>query len=234
MALLEIACNNLISCQNALEGGADRIELFENLADGGCTPSAAMIARSSHFSVPVYVMIRPRGGHFVYSKEEKDIMLEEVAYCQSKGVKGIVFGALTEQGDVDVDFCRELLNLWRGPATFHRAIDRSRDILRSSKVIADLGFERILSSGGYSDVMQGLDTLKKMNDELGGHLVVMPGAGVNPDNARQILAHTGCKEIHATCKTTHPSNTGNFSNNIYDELCLSNKELVRQLKNVVG
>jgi copper homeostasis protein len=203
MIQVEIACNSWNSCINALEAKANRIELFENLHDGGCTPSAGLIHKAAKLPIPVYVMIRARAGDFIYSNDEIEIMLHDIEICKSAGVKGIVLGCLNKHGELDKATCRRLLEAWEyRPATFHRAIDRSNDLLKAAKDIVDLGFERILSSGGMVNVLDGLENLKTMQTLYGKHIAIMPGAGVNADNARSIIEFTGCKEIHATCKET--------------------------------
>ncbi len=230
MITLEIAANSWQSCLNASLGGADRIELFENLADGGCTPSAGMIKRSTLLSIPVYVMIRPRGGDFCYTASEIDIMQSDIEYCKSVGVQGIVFGVLNRSGEVDQDICKELLKLWNGPATFHRAIDRSADIMLSTKQIVELGFERILSSGGALHVMEGLDNLKHMQSTYGKDIIIMPGAGVTAQNAHDIIDYTGCREIHTTCKTSAISNKGSLNTKFKDEVSYSSLSDIQELR----
>lgn len=206
--LLEIACNSYGSCLNALKAGAGRIELFENLGAGGCTPSAGMLLKTSALPLPVYAMIRPRGGNFTYNSDETDIMLRDIEFCRKAGIRGIVFGCLDHRGNVDKELCKRLLQAWNGPATFHRAIDRSTDYCQAGRLICDLGFERILSSGGAADVLSGLEALKQLQKDLGAHIGIMPGGGVTAANAKTILAYTGCSELHATCKMEIPSETG--------------------------
>lgn len=230
MNTLEIACNSYRSCLNAVKGGADRIELFENVADGGCTPSAGMIQMAAKLPLPVYVMIRPRGGHFCYTEAEAEMMLYDIGICKSAGVAGIVFGCLTPQGAVDEALCKTLLQAWNGAATFHRAIDRSAEILQATKTICDLGFERILSSGGAPHAAVGLETLKRMQATYGEHIRIMPGAGVSPQNAAQILAFTGCSEIHATCKKTIASAEGCLNSAFNDTESVSDADEVRALR----
>ncbi len=233
MIKVEIACNGLLSSINAVKGGADRIELFENLADGGCTPSAGMIKKVQTLGLPLYVMIRPRGGDFCYTHEEIDIMLQDIEVCRHLKVSGIVFGCLTPTGEIDIKVNQLLLKAWNGPATFHRAIDRSIDLYKASCVITDLGFERILSSGGASKVMDGLDVLKKMNNDVGKHIVIMPGAGVTVQNAKQILDYTRCREIHATCKQTIKSSNGIMNKNFQETVQVSEAdEIAALVKNV--
>jgi len=234
MIQLEIACNSLQSCLNAMNAGANRIELFENLSDGGCTPSYGMIKKVSQLDLPIYVMIRPRGGNFHYTNQEIDIMLEDIEMCKNLAVNGIVFGCLTANGEVDKVLNKKLLYAWNGPATFHRAIDRSDNYFQAAKDICDLGFERILSSGAALNVMDGLDNLKMLQSNLGNNIHIMSGAGVGVSNAKHIIEYTSCKEIHATCKQTIHSMEGssnlvfNDSETIsdYHEIC----ELVLALK----
>ncbi len=161
MKQLEIACCNLDSIINANKGGASRIELFENLIDGGCTPSYGMMKKAKEISdIPIYVMIRPRGGHFDYSKDELDIMKSDIEICHHLNIDGIVFGILDENSEVNIAACDELLKKWKNkPATFHRAIDLVSNIEKSINMIIDLGFERVLTSGGRATAKEGLHTI---------------------------------------------------------------------------
>lgn len=211
MIEIEIACNSYISCENAVKAGASRIELFENLHDGGCTPASSLIHIAAKLSLPVYVMIRPRGGHFVYSTPEIDMMLHDIEVCKNAKVSGIVFGCLTSEGQIDQGFNKKLLDAWNGPATFHRAIDRTSDIMEAAKQITSLGFERILSSGGAISAVDGLNNLRKLQKEYGKHIHIQPGAGITAKNAVMILKETGCTSLHATCKTSIMSNTGTLN-----------------------
>lgn len=205
---IEIACNSLTSCINAFEAGATRVELFENLADGGSTPSAGLIMESQKLDIPKYVMIRPRGGHFCYNSMEIDMMLHDIEICKQANIQGIVFGCLTASGNIDLSTNKMLLEAWGGPATFHRAIDRTLDLFESAKAITDLGFERILSSGGQMVAEDGLENLRKLQKDFGKHIHIMPGSGITSKNAVSILRDTGCTNIHATCKIISPSNIG--------------------------
>lgn len=234
MITLEIACNSWESCINALNGGADRIELIENLHDGGCTPSAGLIKMSSKLSIPVYVMIRPRGGDFIYSEEEIQIMESDIDICQSVGVKGIVFGCLTKEGLVDTALCERLLKRWGGPATFHRAIDECQDIFKACEAIIELGFERILSSGGATTAMAGIETLKAMQLEYGESIKIMPGCGVNSRNIKDILKITDCQEIHATCKSIFKDESIKFPKRLFAIRSISSEILIKELKSKIG
>lgn len=232
MIEIEIACNSFTSCLNAFEGGASRIELFENLADGGCTPSAGMVFASQNLNMPKYVMIRPRAGHFCYSNVEIDMMLHDIEVCKTAKVQGIVFGCLTESGNIHKEHNKRLLEAWGGAATFHRAIDRTSNIIDSAKEITALGFERILSSGGQTTAEEGIEILRKLQKEFGKHIHIMPGSGITSKNAVSILRDTGCSSIHATCKVTVPSKKGT-TNPIFAETDTETFSELTEIRNLV-
>jgi copper homeostasis protein len=232
MIEIEIACNSLTSCINAFEAGATRVELFENLADGGCTPSAGLIMASQKLNIPKYVMIRPRAGHFCYSNVEIDIMLHDIEICKQANIQGIVFGCLTQSGSIDLSTNKLLLEAWGGAATFHRAIDRTQDLFESAKAITDLGFERILSSGGQITAEEGIEILRKMQKEFGKHIHIMPGSGITSKNAISILRDTGCSSSHATCKVTGPSKKGT-TNPIFAENDTETFSELTEIRNLI-
>lgn len=227
---IEIACNNLQSCINAWKGGADRIELFENLNDGGCTPSFGLIKKVKELiPIPVYVMIRPRGGHFVYNEDEYEIMRSDINTCRVLAVDGIVFGALDKNGNVDVELCKNLLEAWKNkPATFHRAFDRSIDLEKSCQEIIDLGFERILTSGGKKTVEEGKENIKSLQENFGNKVSIMAGSGVTPQNAKTISDYCRTKEIHATCKSTF------LEENIISNATFSDAYLVSDINEIMA
>ena len=202
MITLEIACNSFTSCLHAAQGGAQRIELFENLSEGGCTPSYGMIKQvKEKIKLPIYVMIRARGGNFVYSDNELEIMIHDVMICKELGVNGIVFGALHENGSVNEEACRHILKAWNhGPATFHRAIDASENLISSAETIIKLGFERILTSGGKSTAWEGMETIANLQNKYGHRIEIQAGSGITAENAADIIAKTGVRSVHATCK----------------------------------
>ncbi len=228
--IVEIACNNFISCKNAQDAGANRIELIENLGEGGCTPSFGMIKKvKEKISIPIYVMIRPRGGDFVYSNDEIEIMHEDIRMCKQLNVDGIVFGVLTKEGNVNLEVCADLLQTWgSNKATFHRALDRTVDIETSLEDIVNLGFERVLTSGGHKNVTEGKEVIKSLQEKLGSQISIMPGAGVTPANGKEIAEYCGTNEIHATCKMPFKQNvSGNV--NFSDGFPLSDKKLITDL-----
>lgn len=227
---LEIACCNLISCLNAQNAGAQRIELFENISEGGCTPSYGMIKKVKELvQIPVYVMIRPRGGNFIYSNTEIEIMKEDILMCKELKVDGIVFGILNKNAEVDTEKNKYLLDIWQSShVTFHRAFDRSLNLLKAAEQIIDLGFERILSSGGQENVEKGKEMLKTLHSQFGKKIVIMPGCGVNSNNALEIKNFCGVHEMHATCKISSEA-TNYLHNNFTDKHQLSEENEIKKL-----
>lgn len=231
MKKLEIACSNIQSCLNAWKGGADRIELFENLPEGGCTPSYGTIKYvNEHVGIPVFVMIRARGGDFVYSSQEEQIMLADVKMCLEMEVDGIVFGALNPDGTVNQDLANKILETWKyRPATFHRAFDRSVDLFEAAETIISLGFERILTSGGQATVEEGKEIIRQLNLQYSDRIIIMPGSGVTPINIRQISDYCHTREMHGTCKSTFRNKEIMFNPVFNDPYSLSDLNCIRQM-----
>lgn len=205
--VLEIATNSLASALAAQAGGADRIELCAGLELGGLTPSPALIALvRERVTLPVYVLIRPRAGDFVYSEDEHRTMLGDIAHCAAAGCDGVVLGALSAEGEVDLARCRELVAAaGTMGTTFHRAIDVSRDPSRALEDIVALGCERVLSSGGAPDALQGAALLRRLVEQAGDRIAVMPGAGIDAGNIAGLRRLTGAREFHASAKRALPS-----------------------------
>ncbi|MFH0256131.1 copper homeostasis protein CutC [Vibrio rumoiensis] len=204
---LEVCIDNLESLHLAIEGGATRIELCSSLALGGLTPSYGFMKKAAqHSTVPVYAMIRARQGDFLYSEHDVESMIEDVLCAKQAGLQGIVIGALTAEGDIDKAICQRLIKAASGMGvTFHRAIDQCRDPKQALEDIAELGCERILTSGLASTAEQGVNVIAEMVEQAQGRFSIMAGAGVNMDNAAQIIKQTGILEIHLSGKTTRPS-----------------------------
>lgn len=204
---LEIASNSVASALAAQQGGADRIELFDNLAEGGTTPSHGSIAVArERLQIPLFVLIRPRPGDFRYDALETEIMLRDIAQCRQLGCDGVVVGALDAAGDIDVALCRELVAA-AGPlgVTFHRAFDAARDLPTALEQVIALGCQRVLSSGGQASAQAGSGMLARLVTQAGDRLSVMAGAGIGPDNITDIATTTGCRELHASAKTVRVS-----------------------------
>jgi copper homeostasis protein len=200
--LLEIAANSLDSALAAQAGGADRIELCAALEVGGLTPSHAQIAMTrERMRIPLYVLIRPRAGDFVYSDAECETMLRDIETCVSLGCDGVVLGVLDADGGVDTARCRTLIAAAKGVGvTFHRAIDVSRDPLQALDDVIALGCERVLSSGAQPSAIAGASLLREMVSHAGERIVVMPGAGIDAGNLGALREATGAREFHASAK----------------------------------
>jgi len=200
--ILEIGCNSYASAKIAYNNGANRIELFSDWHSGGCTPSLGTIKACSNFDLPIHAMIRPRGGDFNYSESEFEIMKSDVMACKDSNINGIVFGILTDTKDIDYEKCKELLNLWDGPATFHRAFDSVNHPLQSLEVLIELGFERLLTSGKSQTAIEGIELIKKLVSQSRNRIRILPGAGINTLNVKEFLNIEGIEGIHTTANAT--------------------------------
>jgi len=205
--LLEVAANSLASALAAQAGGADRVELCTGLELGGLTPSFALIAQvRERLSIPVYVLIRPRAGDFLYGNDELELMQRDIETCLSLGCDGVVFGVLDADGRVDLPRCRPLLSAAGGMGvTFHRAFDMARDLSQALEDVVALGAERVLTSGGAASAPAGAASIRDLIDQATGRIVVMPGAGITSVNVMDLARATGAHEFHASAKAGHAS-----------------------------
>lgn len=203
---LEICCYSVQSLINAASGGANRVELCADYLIGGITPSIGKIERAvKQHLVDVYVMIRPRGGDFLYSHEAYNIMERDIAACENLGVKGVVIGMLNKDGSVDTERLKKLVELaFPMDVTFHRAIDMSSDMFKAIDDIYDCGVKRILTSGGYPTAIEGIDVIKNMTTYANGRVSIMAGSGVNAHNLKQ-LYDAGVREFHSSASLLIPS-----------------------------
>lgn len=201
--LLEVCCGDYESAQAAAAGGAQRVELCAALATDGLTPSAGLIAAVRRIpNLRLHVLIRPREGNFVYSDAEFEIMREDILMAQRLGADGVVIGALTPEGDIDVEHCQALVEAAKGmQVTFHRAFDQCREPQRALEQIIALGCHRLLTSGQAATAETGTALLQQLVQQAGERLIILPGAGVNAQNARAILDATGAREIHGSLRT---------------------------------
>lgn len=197
---LESCCTDVEQIRRAQEAGARRIELCENLAVGGVTPSAEMLkAAISVAKVPVNVLVRPRGGDFVFSAAEADTMLRDIELCREAGAAAVVIGALDSRGDVDMPLMRRLCDAASGMSvTFHRAFDVCADPLAAFEDVLALGCDRLLTSGHESDAFKGRFFIAELVERAAGRIIVMPGCGVRRSNIARIAADTGAVEFHAS------------------------------------
>ncbi len=204
--LLEICSFSLESSINAFNGNANRIELCGGFHEGGTTPSVGLIKQVlTAVSIPVYVMIRPRGGDFLYSKTEAKVMLEDIAMISELKPAGFVFGALTDSGDLDIKLMKSLINeTGNSPITFHRAIDVCQNPQKIISQLIDLGVENILTSGQKDKAINGKKMISDMVMWSKGQINIMAGSGINIQNAQEIL-ECSVNALHFTAKKEYPS-----------------------------
>jgi copper homeostasis protein len=196
----EVCTESADGVRAALAVGADRVELCADLAVGGTTASLGMIEWAVGLSagrLGVHVLVRPRGGDFVYSADERDIMLRDIAAARSAGADGIVIGALTRAGAVDVGLMASLIEAAHpASVTFHRAFDETADPLAALDDVLKIGADRLLTSGTAISALEGADLIAKLVCRSAGRLKVLPGGGVTAANAAEILRRTGARELH--------------------------------------
>ncbi|XP_017386773.1 copper homeostasis protein cutC homolog isoform X1 [Cebus imitator] len=224
--LMEVCVDSVESAVNAERGGADRIELCSGLSEGGTTPSMGVLqVVKQSVQIPVFVMIRPRGGDFLYSDREIEVMKADIRLAKLYGADGLVFGALTEDGHIDKELCMSLMAICRPlPVTFHRAFDMVHDPMAALETLLTLGFERVLTSGCDSSALEGLPLIKRLIEQAKGRIVVMPGitwdaklhkkllsqeadsgGGITDKNLQRILEGSGATEFHCSARSARDS-----------------------------
>lgn len=225
MSVFEVCTGSLTSVLHAAEGGAQRVELCSGLDEGGLTPSIGLIQAAMQVEgLKKHVLIRPRGGDFLYTEAEVDIMVDDIFAARRAGVDGVVVGALTADGDLDEEACLRMLDAAKGEyvdfaegdldeayllppvsVTFHRAFDMCRDAKATLEKLVEMGFDRVLTSGQAATAEAGIPMLRDLVEQAADRIVIMPGCGVSVANAAMILAETGAKEIHASARSLWPS-----------------------------
>lgn len=201
---IEVCANSVESALNAQNAGADRVELCAGMPEGGTTPSIGqiMMARELLTRTKLHVIIRPRGGDFLYTDLEVQTMIKDIQAAKELQVDGIVIGCLTANGDVDIKQMEHLMREADGlSVTFHRAFDMCRNPHQTLQEIIALGCDRILTSGQQPTAVQGIPMLKQLQMEADEHIIIMPGCGINPSNIQQIANETGTKEFHLSGRT---------------------------------
>ncbi|XP_058802899.1 copper homeostasis protein cutC homolog [Phymastichus coffea] len=200
--LLEICVDCLESIRNAIDGGAGRLELCSALSEGGLTPSTGLAKIAKRISsIPIFAMIRIRGGDFVYDPDELDAMLHDVEALKNLGINGFVFGALTSTSEIDIESCRKIIAAAKPlPVTFHRAFDDAINPYEAFDEIRNLGFSRLLTSGQEKRVDEGVDLIAKLVKLSNNEVIVMPGAGLNENNISSVRNKTGAEEFHGSAK----------------------------------
>ena len=201
--VLEIATSDFETTRSAFEGGADRIELCANLNEGGTTPSYGTIFQCrENFDVLLYPIIRPRGGDFLYTDDEYEIMLHDVKLCKQSGCDGIVIGLLNEDGTIDIKRTAALVDIaYPMGVTFHRAFDRCRNAFEALEQLVQIGCERILTSGQQATVNEGMELIAELNKIADHRIIIMPGSGVRKENIKLLAEKTGCKEFHSSLRS---------------------------------
>ena len=211
MMVLEVCIDCIESALAAQTGGAHRLEVCNSLAVGGTTPSHGLVERCLELTeLPVMAMIRPHDGGFVYSDEEFATMLADIRAFQRLGVQGVVFGALREDGSLDLERCQRLVDAARPlQVTFHRAFDVVANPDRAFTELAELGIERLLTSGGAQNAMEGVPLIKRLCRR--GGVSIIAAAGINAGNVREIVDETGVLEVHASASRPREFISGSAS-----------------------
>ncbi len=204
---LEVIAFTIESCSIIQKAGAHRIELCDNVHEGGTTPSFGFLKRAREMvSIDLYPMIRPRGGDFLYSDDEFAIMKQDIKICKELGCDGVVFGLLNTDGTVDKPRTAQLVELaYPLGVNFHRAFDRTRDCFEAMETLIEIGCERILTSGLQSHVTEGADMLAQLIKTADEQIIIMPGNGVKSHNISSLAKQTGAVEFHTSARTTAAS-----------------------------
>jgi copper homeostasis protein len=204
--LLEVCVDSPAGLEAAVSGGADRIELCSALALSGLTPSPGLMALAAEAPVPVYAMIRPHPGDFVYGPRELDTMRREIDAARAAGLAGVVFGATRRTGELDEAALAGLIGHAKGMGTtLHRAFDLTPDLGAALETAVGLGFERVLTSGGEITAGLGAERIAELVEQTAGRIGVMAGAGLNAANVTEVVGLTGVGEVHASCSTPTPT-----------------------------
>ena len=197
--VLERCCTSAEQALEARENGAARVELCRDLSIGGVTPEHNLIIAAVRTGIPVNVLIRPRGGNFVYSAEEIQQMISDIEFCRSAGANGVVIGILHPDGSVNLEAMRLLIAAAQGMSiTFHRAFDRCSNPQQALEDIISLGCNRLLTSGLQDTAPQGQTLIAELVKQAAGRIIIMPGSGVIPENINSLAAATGAREFHGT------------------------------------
>ncbi len=202
MYKIEICANSVASCLQAQQGGAYRVELCAGIPEGGTTPSYGEIAVARELlNIKLNIIIRPRGGDFLYSDVEHQAMLHDIEMAKKLGVDGVVIGCLTADGKIDMVRNKELMDAAKGMCvTFHRAFDMCKDPIESLEQIIALGCDTLLTSGQRPTAIEGISLLSELVDRADGRIVIMPGSGVNENNIAQLAQQTKATEFHFSAR----------------------------------
>lgn len=230
--LLEIIAFDIDSCKMIEQAGGNRIELCANPLEGGTTVSYGMMkAARTAVNIPVFPIIRPRGGDFLYSDAEYRVMQEDIQLAKETGMDGVVIGILLANGQIDKDRVARLVELaYPMEVTFHRAFDHAADPLRALEDIIDCGCQRILTSGGSNTAIEGQELIKACVQAADARIIILPGAGIRSGNIRALAEATGLKEFHSSARRQMASGMRYHNQNIQessDSISVDIKEIER-------
>lgn len=235
---LEICVFSINDVLSAIKGGADRLELCASYLEGGITPSHATITETFKYfdSENVVLMIRPRGGNFIYSDAEFEVMKKDIVHCKELGVMNVIFGIIKGDGNLDITRNKQLVDL-ASPmhCTLQRAFDLTTDPFNALEDAINCGFKRILTSGQQASVLQGTQLIKQLIEVAENRIDILPGAGITSENVLQLIEETGCVEVHTSAKMyqkTDPDQTFQFREGIYDftKLIVTDADEVNKIK----
>ncbi|NDV56943.1 copper homeostasis protein CutC [Bacteroides sp. 519] len=215
--VFEVCANSVESCLAAQGGGAQRVELCAGISEGGTTPSYGEVLTARELlDIKLHIIIRPRGGDFLYSETEIRIMERDIHWAREAGVDGVVFGCLTREGNIDIPLTNRLMQASKGlSVTFHRAFDQCREPFQALEQLIDLGCNRILTSGQQPTAEQGIPLLKQLIDRAGDRTIILPGSGINETNIKRIAQETGATEFHFSAREAVKSEMEYYNPNIY-------------------
>lgn len=242
MIKLEICVFSINDVLSAIKGGADRLELCASYLEGGITTSHATITKTFKYIEPekVVVMIRPRGGNFIYSDAEFEVMKNDILHCKELGVKNVIFGIIKQDATLDIMRNKELVEL-ASPmhCTLQRAFDLTIDPFIALEDAINCGFKRILTSGQQASVLNGAQLIKQLISAAKNRIDILPGAGITSENVLKLIEETGCTEIHTSAKMYEkpdPDQTIQFREGIYDftKLIVTDTEEVNKIKTIIN
>lgn len=236
--LLEICVFNIATAIAAASAGADRLELCENYANGGTTPSYGYLKSvREKISIPIFPMIRPRAGDYFHSSDEIEIIKKDILLCKELGFEGVVFGLLNQDGSIDQENTARLVeDAYPLEVTFHRAFDRSINSFDAVEILIDCGCTRILTSGQMPKVIEGLDLVKQMVDQSNGRIIIMPASGLNSINVSSIIEKTGVTEVHTSARIRVPSKSTYQNTNLPEdfEIDFVDVEEIKKIKKIIS
>lgn len=238
-SILEIAVFNITSALLAAKAGADRIELCDNAYDGGTTTSYGTLKTiREKISIPVFPIIRPHGGDFLYNDEEFEVMKKDVLLCKELGFDGVVIGLLNDDGTIDIKRTARLVDLaYPLEVTFHRAFDRAKKPMQALEDVIQCGCQRILTSGQKPAAPEGKELLKQLITKADDRIIIMPGSGVRSNNIKELARFTGAVEMHSSARkvvSTQMQFINEEMNERVDNLLVDVDEIIEMKKKLLS